>query len=688
VLLGLALEAHAQTTVNVSVDATAAGSPLKRVWSFHGYDEANYTTTARGRALLQALATMHTAPVHVRTHFLLNTGDGTASLKWGSTNVYTEDAGGNPVYDFTILDSIQDAIVQSGAFPLNEIAFMPQALSTRPNPYRNSDTYALDAGAFYPPRDYAKWGALIRAWATHVQGRYPGAETSFQWELWNEPDIGYWHGTFDEFARLYDYTEAALHAVFPNASLGGPSVASAGSFFTQFLQHCATGTNAVSGQTGTRLDMVSFHAKGGVAITGGHVQMNLGNQMRLHRTGFSAVSNVAQFRTTPIVISEADPDGCAACPVSSNPQDAYRTSPAYGAYEVAMMKKSLELETRYGVNVRGLLTWAFLFENTPYFAGYRELETNGIHLPVLNAFKLLGRLDGTRLPVTSSGARTLDDILANSVRQQPDIDALATRNGTAIQVLVWNYHDDIVTTAASPVALSVRVPDEFGTRATVTHLRVDETHGDAYTVWTSQGRPAPPSAAQIAALQQAMQPSELEPPRSADVMNGSVSLGFDLPRFGISLVTLTPAGGGMGGMGGAGGAAGTGGMAASAGAGGVAGSVGGAPGSGGSGVSGQGGVPGEAGRGAGGDGTPSGGVGGSESSGGAGRAATAGATSMGGAPSGGAPSGPSSTGNTKSDGGCGCRLPGRHGRTSSTFALVAFGVFALGARRRRAATSL
>src|SRR6185503_2623360 len=181
-------------------------------------------------------------------------------------------------------------------------------------------------------------------------------------------------------------------------------------------------------QTGTRLDMVSFHAKGGVAITGGHVQMNLGNQMRLHRTGFSAVAAVTQFRNTPIVISEADPDGCAACPVSMTPADAYRTSPAYGAYEVAMMKKTLELETRYGVNVRGLLTWAFLFENTPYFAGYRGLETNGIHLPVLNAFKLLGSVEGTRVPVTSSGARTLDDILMNSVRQQPDVDALASKN--------------------------------------------------------------------------------------------------------------------------------------------------------------------------------------------------------------------------------------------------------------------
>ena len=51
------------------------------------------------------------------------------------------------------------------------------------------------------------------------------------WELWNEPDIGYWHGTFDDYAKLYDYTESALHEVIPNAALGGPAVTGAGGGF-------------------------------------------------------------------------------------------------------------------------------------------------------------------------------------------------------------------------------------------------------------------------------------------------------------------------------------------------------------------------------------------------------------------------------------------------------------------------
>jgi xylan 1,4-beta-xylosidase len=532
--------AQTEARVTIEVDATAAGTPLERVWAYYGYDEPNYTTAPEGRDLIRALSAAHSAPVHLRTHFLFNTGDGTPAMKWGSTNVYTEDADGNPIYDYTLIDAIMDATVDAGAFPLVEIGFMPEALSTQPNPYRNSDTYALDGGCFYPPRNYEKWGALVTAYATHVKERYPGAESNWQWELWNEPDLPYWQGTFEEYARLYDYTEAALHSVFPSASLGGPAVAGASSIFlSDFLEHCASGTNAVTGQTGTRLDMLSFHAKGSVAITSGHVQMNLGNQLRLHRIGFEAVKRSA-LAQTPIVISEADPDGCAACPVSTTPANAYRNSPAYGAYEVAMMKRSVELAAEEGVNLRGVLTWAFTFPDTPYFAGYRALTTNGIHLPVLNAFKLLGRLSGERIPVTSSGARSLAEILASGVRREPDIDALASIDGDRIDVLVWNYHDDLVDIGPAEVVLSVSVPSAFGANAVVTHTRVDDTHGNAHAVWVSQGSPGTPSAAQLAALREAMEPAVLERERAVRVEGGTVRLSFDLPRFGISLVSLAP----------------------------------------------------------------------------------------------------------------------------------------------------
>ena len=127
--------------------------------------------------------------------------------------------------------------------------------------------------------------------------------------------------------------------------------------------------------------------------------------------GFAAVKAFPQFEQTPIYITEADPDGCAACPASDRPANAYRNSTAYGAYELAMMKHTIELAEQLRVNLSGVLTWAFAFPGTPYFAGYRALASNGIQLPVLSAFQLLGRLVGTRLPLSSSGALPLSEIL-------------------------------------------------------------------------------------------------------------------------------------------------------------------------------------------------------------------------------------------------------------------------------------
>ncbi|HZL17610.1 MAG TPA: beta-xylosidase, partial [Polyangia bacterium] len=511
------------------------------MWPFHGYDEVNYSTTAEGRALLGTLATIHTAPVHVRTHFLLNTGNGTASLKWGSTNVYTEDASGNPIYSWAITDQIMDAITGAGAFPLTEIAFMPEALSPHPTPYQNSTVYAMDSGSFYPPKDYGKWSALISTWATHLNTRYPNVAASWLWEMWNEPELDYFHGTFADYAKLYDTTETALHGVMSTAQFGGPAVANpTDAFFKQFLDHCATGTNAVTGKTGTRLDLVTFHAKGGVAMVDGHVEMNLGHQLTLHQTGFNAVAGITAFKHLPIYITEADPDGCAACPSSTTPADAYRLSPAYGAYEIAMMKRTLELEASLGVKVGGLITWAFTFPGSPYFTGYRALTTNGLELPVLGAFRLLGSLEGPRLPVTSSGAAALASVVANSVRGAADIDAMATLDGQKIQILVWNYHDDLVTAAAANVTVKIKLPASFGSSVIVNHVRVDDSHGDAYTVWTSQGSPKAPSAAQIQALQAGMLPQALGGPQTVVVTDGAAMVTFSLPRFGVSLLTLAP----------------------------------------------------------------------------------------------------------------------------------------------------
>ncbi len=124
-------------TANISIDLNKTIGPMYPAWAWFGYDEPNYTYMKDGKKLLSEIAALSPVPVYVRAHSLLVTGDGVAALKWGSTNAYTEDADGSPVYNWRIIDSIFDTYIQRGMKPLAQIGFMPEALSTRPEPYRH-----------------------------------------------------------------------------------------------------------------------------------------------------------------------------------------------------------------------------------------------------------------------------------------------------------------------------------------------------------------------------------------------------------------------------------------------------------------------------------------------------------------------------------------------------------------------
>ena len=210
--------------VDIQVQFDQPQGALSPVWNYFGYDEPNYTYAVNGRKLLGELAALGPKPAYVRVHNLLTTGDGAASLKWGSTNVYTEDAAGKPVYSWTILDQIFDAFHAAGIKPLVEIGFMPEALSTHPVPYRhNFPQGSIYTGWAYPPKDYQKWSEVVFQFVHHLRERYGDSEVkTWLWEVWNEPDIDYWQGTPEEYFKLYDFSVDAVLRALPGARVGGP----------------------------------------------------------------------------------------------------------------------------------------------------------------------------------------------------------------------------------------------------------------------------------------------------------------------------------------------------------------------------------------------------------------------------------------------------------------------------------
>ncbi len=534
--------------VAIHVDAGAPKGPMSPMWAFFGYDEPNYTYMKDGRKLLSELAALSPAPVYVRAHNLLTTGDGTPALKWGSTNAYTEDASGRPRYDWTILDRILDTYTERKMRPFLQIGFMPEALSSNPSPYKHDWKPGLDynriyTGWAYPPKDYDKWRELVYQLGRHVLQRYGQREVdTWIWEVWNEPDIGYWRGTPVEFQKLYDYAADGLKRALPSARIGGPEVTGPNGARTQqilrdFIEHCLRGTNFATGKTGSPLDYITFHAKGSPRVVDGHVRMGISNQLRAIDNGFRIVASFPELKNRPIILGESDPEGCAACSVATNPENAYRNGTMYSSYTAAQIARTYELADLHAVNLQGSVTWAFEFEDQPYFAGFRDLATNGIDKPVLNVFRMLGQMTGHRLTVKSSGAGPLEAIRDAGVRERPDINALAARSARTIAVLVWNYHDDDLAAPAADVDLTIEgAPDG---QATLTHMRVDQEHSNAYEAWKKMGSPQPPTSSQHAQLEKAGKLQPLGPPERVRVRQGTVRLAFSLPRQGVSLVKLT-----------------------------------------------------------------------------------------------------------------------------------------------------
>ena len=156
--------------VQIDVHANESEGSLAPIWTYFGYDEPNYSYAPNGRKLLAELSALSPTPVYVRVHNLLTSGDGSSSLKWGSTNVYTEDSAGNPVYSWTILDQIFDAFHTAGIKPLVEVGFMPEALSVHPEPYRHTfPDGEIFTGWAYPPKDYRKWSELVFRFVSHLR---------------------------------------------------------------------------------------------------------------------------------------------------------------------------------------------------------------------------------------------------------------------------------------------------------------------------------------------------------------------------------------------------------------------------------------------------------------------------------------------------------------------------------------
>jgi xylan 1,4-beta-xylosidase len=301
-----------------------------------------------------------------------------------------------------------------------------------------------------------------------------------------------------------------------------------------FLEHVTTGTNYATGAVGTPTDFLSFHSKGRPSFVDGHVRMGISTHLKEIDSGFQKIAAVAALSAKPIVIGESDPEGCAACP---GPQNAYRNGTMYSSYTAASFARIWDLAGKRGVNLEGVLTWAFEFENQPWFAGYRQLATNGVNLPVLNVFRMFAMLGPDRIAADSSAQIPLEQIVADGVRGDSDVGVLATRMPKGdIAVLVWNYHDDDLPGPDAAVRLTINgLKPKASSNATI--WRVDPANANAFAAWQKMGAPQSPDASQYQELEKASElvSQSLQPLRAR---LGGRTFELMVPRQGVALIVL------------------------------------------------------------------------------------------------------------------------------------------------------
>lgn len=541
--------------VTVSVDASRWLGKLEHTWNYVGYDECNYTHSPGGIALIDKFGRME-KPYYMRAHHMLCTGIRHGFYKWGSTNVYIEDADGNPIYDYETIDLMMDTWLSHNCIPFFELGFMPKDLAdpresesgkgyTRG--YSSTNEYQV-RGWCQPPKDYDKWFDLIYYLAMHLKERY-GTKEIERWyfEMWNEPDIFYWHGTVEEYCKLYDYTEAALHKAIPTARFGGPATTGtfdpdggASRFLRAFLDHIKNGVNYYSGEKGTRIDFTSFHTKGGGYRTDALAKKQLPSVKALLANVKVQSDIIKEFGYDRLecILSEADPDGWAAGGRYDNFNLNFRNTEYYASYVMSAYKNLYDLAEAQKMDFRPL-AWAFMFEGERCFEGTRTFSTQGINKAVFNLFKLFSRLGYQRVALETS--RDLDPLSFEDMTGEtagPEVDGWATAGGEdSVQVLLYCHHDDWDRDESFDIELALsHLPFEGPVR--VTHYRIDAEHSNAYAEWVRQGKPDWPNEGQKAAMLARSGLEFLEAPKTVAVENGRLEEQFVLPVHGISLLDI------------------------------------------------------------------------------------------------------------------------------------------------------
>ncbi|MGB5851259.1 MAG: glycosyl hydrolase family 39 [Rhodanobacter sp.] len=484
-------------TVQIRVDAQTAGTPFPHFWeTMFGSGRASLSLRDDYRKDLDAVRAA-TGFSYIRFHGIFDHDVG----------MVNREPDGSIRYNFSYIDQIYDGLLEHGVKPFIELGFMPPALTSDPNELQEFWYHPNRA----PPKSYTEWDAMISAFARHLVARYGIDEVaSWYFEVWNEPNIGFWAGEPKQstYYTLYDHTARALKAVSPRLRVGGPATAQ-GAWATDFLAH--TKKNDVP------VDFLSTHVYGDdTAQNVFHSDEQIPRRDMVCRTVDKVHKEIlaSPYPQMPLVFSEYN----ASYANLPNVTDTVFMGP--------WMANTIR-ECAGKIQIMSYWSFSDVFEEqgivrNPFYGGFGLIAARRIPKPAFNAFAMLHKLGDRQLKSDSDSA------------------LVTKRDDGTVVLALWNYAPPVGDTASYTPGKPKGTNKHFsvdvrhlaaGARATV--WRLDEDHGNAVAAFDQMGRPDFPSRAQIAALRKA---GEMAPPQRVDLHDGKLQL--DIPPQGLVVVEL------------------------------------------------------------------------------------------------------------------------------------------------------
>ncbi len=343
-----------------------------------------------------------------------------------------------------------------------------------------------------------------------------------------------------------------MKAACPEARVGGPGTTNpvhgrpSAEFLDRFLDHCVNGVNCCTGQRGTPIDFVSFHVKGGgYRADPKHRKQPPPSVKRIlshTRLGHEIIGRYPALDGLECVLSEIDPDGWAAGGAWDNANLNFRNTEYYPSFVAAAFDKVSRYARQSGWDLK-LLTWAFMFVGERCFEGTRAFSTQGIDKPILNLFRMYARMGQREVLFESTAAKdplTYANLCDHG--EEPDVSGFATLSGNeSLEVLIYNHHDDWDVGGEYEIDLEIENLPFEESALVLKHYRIDQSHSNAYAEWMRQGKPMYPAPGQRAAIKSRAGLELLGPPQKIVCDGSKLTLNFELPVHGISLLIVSSA---------------------------------------------------------------------------------------------------------------------------------------------------